>query len=74
MAKKSAKKSARKSVKKSAKATTKQKAVKTMEVRLKADFTEQDLLDKVPTLFKKLKTSHPGSGTTVIEFHKQIGP
>jgi hypothetical protein len=59
-------------VKKSTKPKTKPKAKAKkpiIEVRLKKGYTEQDLLDKVPTIFKKLKTAHRSSDTALVEFH-----
>lgn len=59
-------------VKKAAKTKSTQKAKKPIQVRLEKGYTEQDLLDKLPTMFKKLKTGHRGSGTVLIEFHQFI--
>ena len=48
------------------------KAKKPIEVILEKGYTEQDLLDMLPTIFKKLKTAHRSSDTTLIEFHQFI--
>jgi hypothetical protein len=61
-------------VTKSTKPKTKPKAKKPIAVRLKKGYTEQDLLDKVPTIFKKLKTAHRSTDTVLIEFHSFINP
>jgi hypothetical protein len=68
-------------VRKSTKPKTQAKAQKPFVVRLakkpivvslKEDYTEQDLLDKIPAIYKKLKTAHRGSDTALIEFHSHI--
>jgi hypothetical protein len=60
-------------VKKSTKPKTKPKAKKPIAIRLKKGYTEQDFLDQVPTIFKKLKTAHRSSETVLIEFHVFTG-
>jgi hypothetical protein len=59
-------------VKKSTKPKTQAKTKKPIVVRLKEGYTEQDLLDKIPAIYKKLKTAHRGSDTALIEFHSHI--
>jgi hypothetical protein len=61
-------------VKKSTKPKTKPKAKKPIVVSLKEGYTEQDLMDKLSTIFKRLKTAHRSSDTVLIEFHSFISP
>jgi hypothetical protein len=59
-------------VTKSATTKSKRKAKKPIQVRLEKGYTEQDLLNMLPTIFKKLKTAHRDSDTALIEFHSFI--